>query len=173
MDPSICDGDLGYAPDSILEPGGGWQGSHAVDGCLYRAYYDLFWWPYAWIDVFVTGGIAPLCRDYYLFYANFGLAHAADRLHLAQQVGRSKLYLFYIFQAPLWHYWQESTNHLRHVPTDKNFVAIWQFVVFVPVLVLVSLITRRFVESAFRGCLSNVRLLPVVQENENIWKESG
>jgi peptidoglycan/LPS O-acetylase OafA/YrhL len=66
-------------------------------------------------------------------------------------------YIIYIIQSPVWHCWQALTNRLRHVPFQATLVAPWQFFLFVPFLVMVSLAVQRFVEIPVRGWLATWR----------------
>jgi len=66
-------------------------------------------------------------------------------------------YIIYIVQSPVWYYWQALTNRLRHVPAQTAVVAAWQFFVFVPFLILVSLVVQRFIEAPVRSWLVSWR----------------
>ncbi len=114
-----------------------------------------FSWPHRWNDVFVTGGIAPLFLVLIVFFtrASGWIARAIGGRVLGK-LGEAS-YIVYILQAPLWHYWQLLTNFLRRVPAQTNTVPPWQFVAFVPFLVLTSLAVQRSIEIPIRTSLVN------------------
>jgi peptidoglycan/LPS O-acetylase OafA/YrhL len=111
-------------------------------------------WPARWADVFVTGGIAPVLAAVILFFTRVSgrITRFVGGAFLSR-LGEAS-YAVYILQAPLWHYWQETTNSLRGVPEQTSIVALWQFVEFVPVLVIASLMVHRYVEIPVRGWLA-------------------
>jgi peptidoglycan/LPS O-acetylase OafA/YrhL len=113
-------------------------------------------WPRTWIEVFVAGGIAPLFAAVIVFFTRDvnRLTHiiAGNTLNRLGQAS----YAMYIIQAPIWHYWQATTNLMRQSPAQTNTVAAWQFVVFVPVLVFISLAVERLVEIPGRRWLSRI-----------------
>jgi peptidoglycan/LPS O-acetylase OafA/YrhL len=121
-------------------------------------------WPHKWADVFVTGGIAPLLALVILFFTR-------SRGWIARTVGSpfsSKLgeasYAVYILQAPLWHYWQEITNSLRGAPAQTGVATLWQFGLFVPLLVLASLAVHGYVEVPTRAWLSGLKKKRALQQ---------
>jgi len=57
----------------------------------------------------------------------------------------------------VWHYWQALTNRARGLPMQTAVVANWQFLVFVPLLVFVSLGVERFIEVPVRGWLVSAK----------------
>ena len=77
-------------------------------------------WPHKWADVFVTGGIAPLLVALIIFFTRRqGWIAKAIGGPLLSKLGEAS-YVLYILQAPLWHYWQETTNSLRGVPGKRT-----------------------------------------------------
>jgi len=62
-------------------------------------------------------------------------------------------YVVYILQAPMWRYWEAFTNLLRRVPLEREPVALWQFMLFFPFLIAVSMATQHFVEEPVRNWL--------------------
>jgi peptidoglycan/LPS O-acetylase OafA/YrhL len=113
-------------------------------------------WPSTWTEVFVAGGIAPLFAAVVIFFTR-------DANRVTHFIGGNTLnrfgqasYAMYIIQAPIWHYWQAATNFIRQLPPQTNTVAAWQFVVFVPVLIFISLAIERFVEIPARRWLSRI-----------------
>lgn len=120
-------------------------------------------WPSASIEVFVAGGIAPLFAAVVIFFTR-------DVNRVTHIIGGNTLnrlgqasYAMYIIQAPIWHYWQAATNLIRRLPPQTNTVAAWQFVVFVPVLVFISLAVERLVEIPARRWLSRIPGVSVSQ----------
>jgi peptidoglycan/LPS O-acetylase OafA/YrhL len=112
-------------------------------------------WPHAWSDVFVTGGIAPLLVAVIVcFTRTSGWITKAIGTSFFNNLGEAS-YAIYILQAPVWHYWQEFTNHMRHAPVQASIVATWQTITFVPFLILVALAARRFVEKPAYAWLGN------------------
>ena len=112
-------------------------------------------WPHQWADVFVTGGIAPLLVAVIIFFTRrTGWIAKTVGGPLLSKLGEAS-YVLYILQAPLWHYWQETTNPLRGVPGQANTVALWQFAAFVPLLVLASLAVQRHIEIPVRTWLGD------------------
>ena len=111
-------------------------GSQALDPLFAALILAALAWPHQWADVFVTGGIAPLLAALIIFFTRRqGWIAKALGGPLLSKLGEAS-YVLYILQAPLWHYWQETTNSLRGVPGKANTVALWQFAAFVPLLVL-------------------------------------
>jgi peptidoglycan/LPS O-acetylase OafA/YrhL len=121
-------------------------------------------WPHKWADVFVTGGIAPLLAGVILFFTR-------SQEWIARTVGSSLLsklgeasYTVYILQAPLWHYWQEITNPLRGAPAQTGVATLWQFVLFVPLLVLASMAVQQYVEVPTRAWLVSLKQKGALQQ---------
>jgi peptidoglycan/LPS O-acetylase OafA/YrhL len=110
-------------------------------------------WPRAWSDIFVTGGIAPVLAALIVcFTRTSGWITKAIGASFFNRLGEAS-YSVYILQVPVWHYWQELTNHMRRIPAQTGIVATWQMVAFVPVLILTAMVTHRFLESPLRGWL--------------------
>ncbi len=108
-------------------------------------------WPHRWSDVLVTGGIAPLQVAVIIFFTRrSGWTARIIGGRLLNQLGEAS-YAVYVLQAPLWHYWQPFTNYLRRVPLQTNVAELWQFVTFVPFLVISSLAVERFIEAPVRS----------------------
>jgi len=121
-------------------------------------------WPHKWADVFVTGGIAPLLAAVILFFTR-------SQGWISRTLGSSSFsklgeasYAVYILQAPLWHYWQEITDSLRGVADQTGLATLWQFVLFVPLLVLASMAVQRYVEIPARAWLGNVKKKGALQQ---------
>jgi peptidoglycan/LPS O-acetylase OafA/YrhL len=117
----------------------------------------VFLWPHQWNDVLVTGGVAPL-------FAVVVVCFTRRASRIAKVIGAAlpnhlgeASFALYILQAPVWHYWQEFTNHLRRIPEGTSMAAIWQIAFFVPFLILVSLATQRLVENPLRAWLRDRR----------------
>jgi peptidoglycan/LPS O-acetylase OafA/YrhL len=115
-------------------------------------------WPVKWSEVFITGGIAPLLVAMIVCFTR-------ESGWLTRLVGSKAFdglgqvsYNIYILQSPVWHYWQVFTNRLAHLPLETEKVASWQFVLFLPVLILASLAVQRFVEIPVRQFLRTPRL---------------
>jgi peptidoglycan/LPS O-acetylase OafA/YrhL len=114
-------------------------------------------WPRAWGEVFIAGGIAPLLLLVVVSFTNVsGWITKFIGGEVFNRLGQVS-YVIYIIQSPVWHYWQALTNRLRHVPLQATLVAPWQFFLFVPFLVMVSLAVERFVETPVRGWLATWR----------------
>ena len=108
-------------------------------------------WPHRWSDVLVTGGMAPLLAAVIIFFTRTsGWISRIIGGRWLSRLGEAS-YAVYILQAPLWHYWLPFTNYLRRAPLQLNVVPLWQFVAFVPFLVISSLAAQRFVEERFRS----------------------
>jgi peptidoglycan/LPS O-acetylase OafA/YrhL len=121
-------------------------------------------WPHRWADVFVTGGIAPLLAVVILFFTRRQgwIARTAGSPFLSK-LGEAS-YAVYILQAPLWHYWQETTDSLRGVPAQTGVATLWQFVLFVPLLVLASMAVQRYVEVPARAWLGGLKQKSALQQ---------
>jgi peptidoglycan/LPS O-acetylase OafA/YrhL len=114
-------------------------------------------WPRAWSEVFIAGGIAPLLVLVIVSFTNVsGWITKFLGGEIFNSLGQAS-YIIYIIQSPVWHCWQALTNRLRHVPFQATLVAPWQFFLFVPFLVMVSLAVQRFVEIPVRGWLATWR----------------
>ena len=110
-------------------------------------------WPGTWSEVLVVGGMAPLLVALVIcFTRTSGWIAKLLGGETFNTLGQAS-YIIYIIQSPVWHYWQALTNRARHLPIETAVVAKWQFLVFVPVLVLVSLAVQRFIEVPVRGWL--------------------
>jgi peptidoglycan/LPS O-acetylase OafA/YrhL len=113
------------------------------------------WWPHKWGDIFVTGGIAPLLVAVIVFSTcTSGWIVSVLGGTVLSKLGEAS-YVMYILQAPLWHYWQPLTNYLRRVPPQTGVVPLWQFVAFVPFLILTSFAVQRFIENPLRGSMGD------------------
>lgn len=114
-------------------------------------------WPRAWSEVFITGGIAPLLLIVVVSFTRAsGWTTKVIGGEIFDRLGQAS-YIIYIIQSPVWYYWQGLTNRLRHVPVQTPLVAPWQFFLFVPFLVMVSLAVQRFVETPVRAWLATWR----------------
>jgi peptidoglycan/LPS O-acetylase OafA/YrhL len=114
-------------------------------------------WPHAWSEVLVVGGIAPLLVALLICFTrdSGGIAKflGSETLNTLGQAS----YIVYIIQSPVWHYWQAVTNRAMHLPMETTVIARWQFLVFVPFLILVSLAVQRFIETPVRAWLLSRR----------------
>lgn len=128
-----------------------------------------FLWSSSWSDVFVTGGIAPLLAALIVcFTRTSGWITKAIGAPAFNTLGEAS-YAIYILQAPVWHYWQEFTNHLRRVPAQTSTVATWQVAAFVPFLILASLATQKLIDRPIRtwfGKLATMTPAPQVHPLE-------
>jgi peptidoglycan/LPS O-acetylase OafA/YrhL len=114
-------------------------------------------WPHQWSDVFVTGGIGPFLVAVIVFSTRTtGWITRMIGGPLLSRLGEAS-YTVYILQAPLWRYWQPLTNYLRRMPPETNIVPLWQFVGFLPFLVLTSLAVQRFIELPVRAWLKDCK----------------
>jgi len=114
-------------------------------------------WPMKGSEVFITGGIAPLLVALIVcFTRETGWLTKLLGSKLLDALGQVS-YNIYILQSPAWHYWQALTNHLMHLPLEAAKVTIWQFVSFLPVLILGSFVVQRFVEIPVRQFLRTPR----------------
>jgi peptidoglycan/LPS O-acetylase OafA/YrhL len=121
-------------------------------------------WPHKWADVFVTGGIAPLLAVVILFFTRSrGWITRTIGSSLFSKLGEAS-YAVYILQAPLWRYWQEITNSLRGAPAQAGVATLWQFGLFVPVLVLASMYAQRYVEVPARAWLNGLKQKSAIQQ---------
>jgi peptidoglycan/LPS O-acetylase OafA/YrhL len=108
-------------------------------------------WPHGWSDLFVTAGIAPLLAAVIVsFTRTSGWITRMIGSHVLSKLGEVS-YVVYILQAPLWHYWQPLTNSLRVAWPQSGGVPLWQFLAFVPFLILTSFAVQRFVELPLRS----------------------
>ena len=106
--------------------------------------------------VVVNGGAAPL-----LALAVLAVSHpriSASRLLAGRSLtilgGAS--YVVYILQAPLWHIFERMSDHLSHADGTGR-VANWQFLLYVPLLIGVSLAVQRVVERPAQQWLMGLR----------------
>jgi len=114
-------------------------------------------WPKDWLEVFITGGVAPLfLLGIILFTRNTNWLTNLVGGRAFDAMGQAS-YIIYIVQAPTWHYWQALTNVLRHVPARTQIVELWQFLVFLPLLVIFSMAIERIVEIPARRFLLGMR----------------
>ena len=114
-------------------------------------------WPRDWLEVFITGGVAPV-------FLLLILVFTRDTTWLTRLVGGKAFdtmgqasYIIYIVQAPTWHYWQAATNVLRRVPARTQIVELWQFLLFLPLLVVFSIGIERIIEIPARRFLLGLR----------------
>jgi peptidoglycan/LPS O-acetylase OafA/YrhL len=118
-------------------------------------------WPSTWSEVFIAGGIAPVLVAVVLFFTrNLNGVTKIIGGNTLNQLGQAS-YAMYIIQSPMWHYWQAATNLLRKLPAHTSSVAVWQFVLFVPVLIFISIVTERFIEIPARRWLSGIPKAPM------------
>jgi peptidoglycan/LPS O-acetylase OafA/YrhL len=123
-------------------------------------------WPHQWADVFVTGGIAPLLVLLIVFFTRIsGWITRIIGGPLLSRLGEAS-YALYILQAPLWHYWQEISNRLRGGTSQASAVALWQFLVFVPLLIVASVVVQRMVEAPLRARLVAWKTKAEVRESQ-------
>jgi peptidoglycan/LPS O-acetylase OafA/YrhL len=114
-------------------------------------------WPGSWGEVLVVGGMAPLLVALVIcFTRTTGWITKLLGGQTFNALGQVS-YIIYIIQSPVWHYWQALTNRARGLPMQTAVVANWQFLVFVPLLVFVSLGVERFIEVPVRGWLVSAR----------------
>jgi len=111
-------------------------------------------WPKSWSEIFITGGSAPvLVAIVILFSRSSGWITKILGGNTLNRLGQAS-YIVYILQSPVWHYWQAATNHVRHMPMQTLAVATWQFWLFIPFLVVLSLFVQRFLETPARVWLA-------------------
>ena len=114
-------------------------------------------WPQRWSEIFITGGAAPLLAAVVVSFSRLsGWLTRVIGGSILDRLGQAS-YVVYILQSPAWHYWQAATNHLRHVPMETVAVAGWQFWLFVPFLVALSLLVQHYVEAPARAWLGRWR----------------
>lgn len=124
-------------------------------------------WPVQWSEVFITGGIAPLLVLLIVsFTRESGWLTRVVASRVFDGLGQVS-YNIYILQSPAWHYWRALTNRLMHLPFETEKVTSWQFVLFLPVLILASFAVRRFIEIPTRQWLKTPRVGVVKQA----WRE--
>ena len=113
--------------------------------------------PPAWTEVFATGGVAPLLLGVIVFFSRTsgGLAKLIGG-EIFNTLGKAS-YVLYIIQAPVWHYWQLLIGFLTRTPSPPSLYPALQFWLFVPVLVLMSLVVERLVENPVRRWLAPVQ----------------
>jgi peptidoglycan/LPS O-acetylase OafA/YrhL len=117
-----------------------------------------FAWPRASIEILISGGIAPLLAVLVVSFTRLsGWITATLGGAIFNKLGQAS-YIIYIIQAPLWHYWQALTNLVRRVPIQTPEAAKWQFLVFVPFLILASLAIQRFIEDPVRSWLKEQQI---------------
>ena len=127
--------------------------------CLLATFVVALAWPGSWSEVLIVGGAAPLLVALVIsFTRESGWTARLLGNATFNTLGQAS-YIVYIIQSPVWHYWQALTNRARHLPMDTAVVATWQFVVFVPLLVIVSLAVQRFIETPVRGWLLRPRTI--------------
>jgi peptidoglycan/LPS O-acetylase OafA/YrhL len=134
-------------------------------------------WSNRWSEAFVAGGIAPLLVAVVIcFTRNLNWLTKIIGGNTFNRLGQAS-YVMYIIQAPIWHYWQAATNLLRQLTARTNTVAAWQFVAFVPILIFISLMTERFVETPGRRWLANIPKAPrssqAVQSKARVASQGG
>ena len=114
-------------------------------------------WPSSSREILISGGIAPLLALVILsFTSTSGWLTKAVGSSLMNRLGEAS-YVIYIVQSPIWHYWQALTNRLRAIPERASVVAPWQFMLFIPCLILVSLGIQRLLETPIRNWLMGMR----------------
>jgi peptidoglycan/LPS O-acetylase OafA/YrhL len=116
--------------------------------------------PPRWTEIFATGGVAPLLFCVVVFFSRTSGALAKIiGAEIFNTLGKAS-YVLYIIQAPMWHYWQLFAGLLTRSRSPPVLFPAWEFWLFVPVLVLVSLTVERFVETPIRHWLSGIRRKP-------------
>jgi peptidoglycan/LPS O-acetylase OafA/YrhL len=98
----------------------------------------------------VTTGMLPL-----LALLVVCCSHESSRV--VRMIGSSQLYklgsvsyVIYIIQSPIWHFFTAATNKLAGHSSLSGQVAAWQFVVFLPILIIASFLVSRYVEGPAR-----------------------
>ncbi|HEX4486937.1 MAG TPA: acyltransferase [Terriglobales bacterium] len=107
----------------------------------------------SWVEIYVTGGVAPLLLAVVLFCARTsgGITKIIGGT-VFNALGRVS-YVFYIIQAPMWHLWQHFVSFLAHIKVTERGYPAWQFWSFLPVLLLSSFAVERYVEAPARRWL--------------------
>jgi peptidoglycan/LPS O-acetylase OafA/YrhL len=113
-------------------------------------------WPAAAIDIFISGGVAPLLVAVVVFFSRStgGIAKIIGG-EIFNTLGKAS-YVLYIIHAPVWHYWQMAMDYITRTRPLPSATPSWQFWLFVPVLVFISLVVERFVEAPTRVWLSGL-----------------
>jgi peptidoglycan/LPS O-acetylase OafA/YrhL len=98
----------------------------------------------------VTTGMLPLL-------ALLVVCCSHESSHVVRMIGSSQLYklgsvsyVIYIIQSPVWHFFTAATNKLAGHSSLSGKVAAWQFVVFLPILIIASFLVSRYVEGPAR-----------------------
>jgi peptidoglycan/LPS O-acetylase OafA/YrhL len=81
-------------------------------------------------------------------------------------------YVIYIIQSPIWHFFTAATNKLAGHGSISGPVAAWQFIVFLPFLIMVSFLVSRYLEGparrwivqAWAGCGRPINRVPSADE---------
>jgi peptidoglycan/LPS O-acetylase OafA/YrhL len=124
-------------------------------------------WPGVYSEVLVVGGIAPLLLALVVcFTTTSGWLSKFLGGETFNTLGQAS-YIIYIIQSPVWHYWQGLTNRARGLPMETPAVNQWQFLLFLPVLIFVSLAVERFIEVPARGWLIRRRAANVARHNSS------
>lgn len=114
-------------------------------------------WPGSWSELFVTGGSAPILVAIVVFFSRIsGWATKIVGGIVFDRLGQAS-YIIYILQSPVWHYWQAFTDRLRHVPMDAPLVQSWQFGLFIPFLIVLSLLVQDVYETPARIWLGSLK----------------
>jgi peptidoglycan/LPS O-acetylase OafA/YrhL len=114
-------------------------------------------WPSSWSELFVTGGSAPLLVAIVVFFSRIsGWATKIVGGAVFDRLGQAS-YIIYILQSPVWHYWQAFTDRFRHVPMDAPLVQSWQFALFIPFLIVLSLLVQDVFETPARIWLGTLK----------------
>ncbi len=105
-------------------------------------------------NFFVNGGAAPLIAVIVLAYSH--PRSLSSRIMGAQALSflGGLSYLVYILQAPLWHMFRAVSDKLRHV-SNANTVRDWQFLLYLPLLLVAALVVQRLVEKPGQRWLLN------------------
>jgi peptidoglycan/LPS O-acetylase OafA/YrhL len=114
-------------------------------------------WPGSWSELFVSGGSAPILVGIVVFFSRIsGWATKIVGGIVFDRLGQAS-YIIYILQSPVWHYWQAFTDRLRHVPMDAPLVQSWQFGLFIPFLIVLSLLVQDVYETPARIWLGSLK----------------
>ncbi len=99
----------------------------------------------------VTTGLLPL-----LALLIICCSHESSRV--VHMIGSSPIYdlgaisyVIYIIQSPIWHFFIAVTNKLAGHSSISSQVAAWQFMVFLPILIMVSFLVSRYIEGPARA----------------------
>ena len=135
-----------------------------IAACLGGIVVMALVWPPGYREVFVTGGaIVLLGRLIVLCTYRSPVMQTVFGNSVMVRLGKAS-YITYIMQSPLWHYYQVVLNLVKGRPLSEGNTGLGQFLIFVPMLLVVSVALERFVDEPVRAALSSRTASAVLPE---------